>query len=699
MRCEISLSLAACVLVSCKAPENIGREGPISAVSMTQLQRRARQFNSVIGEPGIEKTPADIQQSVSNAIAQVNHALALMEKRDSHPATFANTAEVLDDLSWELSCTRNRLWLISAASTNKTLRETAAEAIQRLPQQNPGGEAAYAALKSVAADHPRLNDEDARLLNYMVRDYQRAGFDLPKAARDKITQMRQRLAGLLIDFDKNLAAAQDPVKFTKAELEGVPDSLLNEKGVKTGEDEYTVRSFQFQALMENARREETRKRMFIAHCNRAAGKNTSVVQQILELRAGIAHDLGYKSWADYAIEPRMAKTAANARRFCENLRDGLQTRFEAELKQLAALKARDTGDPNAKIQWWDTDYYGEQLRKEKFDVDSGQLRVFFPCERVLAGMLAIYERVFGLEIKRVHSSCPWADDLRLYAVSDAQTGAPMGLVYLDMFMRNGKKADNEEDTLVPGKRLPNGLYQRPVALVLFHLPPPESGEPPLLTHNEVVSLFHEFGHALHDVLTRANYSIFAGTRVPRDFVEAPSQMLEKWAWDKQVLDSFAADYRDPSRKIPPPVLNQLKAAELETAAIRYRWEAAWALADLALHTEVKEGVDSVKLSNQILGEVFLPVPEGTAAVTGFELLPRYDAACYGYPWAEAIAADMGMVFEKSPKGYFDQQAGLRLRREIYETGNSRDVNESIEKFLGRPQSIKPFLKELGVEDH
>jgi thimet oligopeptidase len=679
--------------------EKNGREGSTSAASMTQLQRSAQQFNSVICEPAIEKTPADIQQSVSNTIARVNHALALMGKRDSRPATFADTAGVLDDLSWELSCTRNRLWLISATSTNKTMREAAAEAIKRLPRQHPGGEAAYAALKAFTAGNPRLSDEDAGLLRYMVKDYQRAGFDLPKAARDKITQMRQRLAGLLMDFDNNLAVAQGPVKFTKAELEGVPDSLLNEKGVKTGEDEYTVRSFQFQALMGNARREETRKRMFIAYCNRAASVNRSVVQQILELRAGIAHELGYKSWADYAIEPRMAGTAANARQFCENLRDGLQPGFEAELKQLAALKARDTGDPNAKIQWWDTDYYGEQLRKEKFHVDSGQLRVFFPYERVLAGMFAIYERVFGLEIKRIDPSCPWADDLCLYAVSDAQTGAPMGLVYLDMFARDGKKADNEEDTLIPGKRLPNGLYQRPVALLSFHLPLPEPGKPPLLTHREVVSLFHEFGHALHDVLTRANYSTFAGTRVPRDFVEAPSQMLEKWAWDKQVLDSFAADYRDPFRKIPSPVLNQLKAAELATAAIRYRWEVAWALADLALHTEVKEGVDSVKLCNQILGEVFLPVPEGTAAVTGFELLPRYAAACYGYPWAEAIAADMETVFEKSPKGFFDQQAGLRLRREIYETGNSRDVNESIGKFLGRPQSIKPFLKELGVEDH
>jgi thimet oligopeptidase len=687
--------LAASLLVSCKAVETMDRQQASNAASLPQLQREAWRFNSVIREPRIEKTSAKIQQSVSNTIAQVNSTLAIIEKRDSHQATFENTVKILDDLYWELSCTRNRLWLISETSPNKVLRESAVAGMKRLPAPPLGGETVYAALESFAAGHPRLRDQDARLLGYIEQDYRHAGFGLPKADCDKIMKMRQRLAGLLSDFDNNLNAAQDPVKFSKAELEGVPDSVLDGKGVKTGDDEYTIRSFQFQTIMENARREDTRKRMFIAHCNRAAGKNTLVVQQILELRAGIAHDLGYKSWADYAIEPRMAKTAANALQFCETLRDELQPSFEHEIKKLAALKARDTGDSNATINWWDTDYYGEQLKREKFHVDSEQLRVFFPYERVLTGMFSVYERVFGLEIKRVNWICSWADDLRLYAVCDAATGEPMGLVYLDM-AHNGK--DNGESPLIPGKRLPNGMYQRPVALLSFHLPEPEPGKPLLLTHREVVYLFHEFGHVLHEVLTRADYSTFAGTRVPRDFVEAPSQMLEKWAWDKQVLDTFAADYRDPSKKIPPSVLNQLKAAELETAAIRYRWEVAWALTDLVLHTKVKEGVDCVKVSNQILSDVFLPLPQGTASVTGFELLPRYDAACYGYPWSEAIAADMAEVFEESSNGFFDEQTGLRLRREIYETGNSHDVNESIEKFLGRPQSIKPFLKELGVED-
>jgi thimet oligopeptidase len=696
MRCEIPLLLAASLLASCKTVERIDRDRGLSAASLSQLQRQARQFHSVIAEPRLETTPAEIQQAVSNTLAQVNTALGVLANRDPRQATFANTVRVLDDLSWQLSCTGNRLWLISATSANQALGESAAEAIQRLPQPPLGGEAAYRALKAFAARARRLNKEDARLLSYLVRDYRRAGFDLPKTARAKITEMRRRLAGLIVEFDNHLAAAQDPVKFTQAELEGVPDRVLSEKGVKTGENEYTVRGSQFQTLMENARREATRECMFIAYCNRAATENAPVVQEILELRAGIAHALGYRSWADYAIEPRMAATAATARLFCEHLRDELQPQFKRELEELAALKAKDTGDPNARINWWDTDYYQEQLRRQKFNLDSEQLRVSFRYERVLAGMFSICEHVFGLEIKRVTPAYPWTDQLQLDAISDAHTGAPLGLVYLDMFARDGKKADNEESVLIPGKRLPNGSYQRPVALLWFHLPSLEPGQPLLLTHGEVLSLFHEFGHALHELLTRANYSTFAGTRVPRDFVEAPSQMLEKWAWDSHVLDNLAADYRDPSKKIPPSVLSRLKTARLGTIAIRYRWEVAWALADLALHTEVNEAVDSVKVANQILSDAFLPLPEGTASVTGFEPLPRYAAACYGYLWSEAIAADMATVFEQSPKGLFDAPAGLRLRREIYEMGNSREVNESVEKFLGRPPSLKPFLQELGI---
>jgi thimet oligopeptidase len=205
---------------------------------------------------------------------------------------------------------------------------------------------------------------------------------------------------------------------------------------------------------------------------------------------------------------------------------------------------------------------------------------------------------------------------------------------------------------------------------------------------------------MHTILTQAKYSRFSGTSVPQDFVEAPSQMLENWPWDKDVLDSFAADYRDPAKKIPPEILNQLKASRLATMGTYYRRQLSFALTDLALHTEIHatNADQVVPLSNQVLSDVCLPVPPDTAFVAYFGHLIGYGAGYYGYAWADAIAADMATVFENSPDGYFDKKAGMRMRKEIYSVGDSRDINVSIEKFLGRPRSLEPFLKKIGVSN-
>jgi thimet oligopeptidase len=203
---------------------------------------------------------------------------------------------------------------------------------------------------------------------------------------------------------------------------------------------------------------------------------------------------------------------------------------------------------------------------------------------------------------------------------------------------------------------------------------------------------------MHSILTRSPYSRFSGTSVPRDFVEAPSQMLENWVWDKRVLDSFAADYRDPSKKIPAEILAKLREAKLAVEGTRYRRQLSFGLMDLTLHSKINEQNASTALpmANKILSDVFFPMAPDTAFVAYFGHLMHYDAGYYGYAWADAIAADMATVFEKAPNGYFDKEAGRRLRKEIYEVGDSRDVNISIEKFLGRPRSLEPFLRKLGI---
>lgn len=678
-------------------------QGVTGANELSQFEARAAKFKSVIQLPLFETATNQIQTSLQQIIASGNSALDSLAATDLHKVTFQNTAGALDDIAYRIGLTANRFSVIKETSQDAAMRDAATEAVKQLEEWVVGldyREDVYKVLKAYADRQPKLKAEDAKLLFETMRDYRRAGLELPKTQRDEIERMRKELSSLTIDFESNVTKAEKPVKFTKAELEGVSDSLLEQ--MKTGEDEYTVMAnitVQYVNVMENAKREQTRKRLLIEHDNLARKENIPLLEKILPLRDDIAKKLGYKTWADYQTEVKMVKNAATAIDFLERLKTGLQPKFDAELAAFRQIKARETGDSNAQIYIWDWRYFSNQLKKEKYTVDAEQLRVYFPYQRVLEGMFNIYQTIFGLKFQRVEAPYKWVSDLQLYAVSDSKTDEPLGLFYLDMFPREGKYNHFAQFGLIEGKQLADGKYQRPVCALICNFPAPTKDKPSLLAHSDVETLFHEFGHAMHTILTRAKYGRFSGTSVPRDFVEAPSQMLENWVWDKRVLDSFAADYRDPSKKIPAEILAKLKESRLATEGTRYRRQLSFGLTDLELHTEIHDNnaAEALPLSNKVLSEVFLPLAPDTAFVAYFGHLMGYDAGYYGYAWADAIAADMATVFEHAPNGYFDETAGRRLRTEVYEPGDSRDVNISIEKFLGRKRSLNPFLKKIGIE--
>ncbi|MFM1767927.1 MAG: hypothetical protein RJA22_456 [Verrucomicrobiota bacterium] len=708
----LSALLVAALPAQAASPNPSPRPAPAMPPSTSQLpvttleafQASAKKFRSVVALPQLETSPAQIQASVTNTIARANAALDRVAACQGDDLTFARTVGALDDLGHEVGLTANRLQLLKETSTNAAVRDAATEAAKTLSEWSVGTEYredVYQAVRRFADRQPRLAGEQAKLLKEVLRDYKRAGLTLPKAGREEVERLRKELTRLVTDYEANVTKAQKALKFTLAELEGVPQSFLDQKGVKTGPDEYTIMAnitFHYISVMDNAKREATRQRLLVEHDNLARAENTPLLQKILELRDRIARQLGYASWADFQIEPKMAKTAARAIEFCEELQRGLQPKFAAEVEEFRTIKARETGDANAKINVWDWRYYNNQLKKEKYTVDTEALRVFFPYERCLAGMFNVYQGIFGLRFERMEPPAKWCDDLELYAVSDSKTGEPLGCFYLDMFPREGKYHHFAQFGLIEGKLLPGGDYQRPTVALVCNFPPPAPGKPSLLSHSDVETLFHEFGHAMHSILTRATIARFAGTSVPRDFVEAPSQMLEFWVWDKGILDGFAADYRDPSKKVPAETLAKMKAAKLATSGAFYRRQLSFALTDLTLHTQIRDGAgtDAIQLANRKLGEVFLPMAPDTAFVCYFGHLMGYDAGYYGYAWAEAIAADMATVFEKSPRGFQDTEAGRRLRDEIYAVGDSRDATESIEKFLGRRQSVEPFLMKVGI---
>ena len=691
----------AAVLSACSS---VPQPKPIPNGSLEQFQKRAEKFNEVVTVPTFETTPDAVAITATNLIVAGNAALDRVGQLKAGKVNFTNTIRALDDMGYEMGLAANRLSLIEQTSTNAAVREAATDAIKKLSEWSVGidyREDVYAAVKQFAATQPQLAGEDKKLLDETLRDYRRAGLELPKEQRDEVEKLRKELTVLETDFQNNVTKAHQELKFTKAELAGVPEDFLAQQGIKTGPDEYTLKAnitFHYIMVEDNAKLEATRQRMITAQCNLARAENIPLLQKILVLRDDIAHRLGYANFADYATETRMVKNGTAAIEFLQSLKTGLQPKFDAELEEFRQLKSKETGDANAKIYVWDWRYFANELKKTKYNVDAEQLRVYFPMDRVLEGLFAIYQHIFGLKFARVAAPYKWVGDLQLYTVSDAKTGEPLGLFYLDMFPREGKYNHFAQFGIIEGKRLPDGKYQRPVCALVCNFPPPQPDKPSLMSHDEVETIFHEFGHAMHTILTRAQYSRFSGTSVPQDFVEAPSQMLENWPWDKNVLDSFAADYRDPKKKIPQEILAQLKNSRLATEGMRYRRQLSFGLMDLTLHTQIHAtNVDEVvPLSNKILSDVSLPVPPDTAFVAYFGHIIGYGSGYYGYAWADAIAADMATVFENSPGGYFDKTAGMRMRNEIYAVGDSRDTNESIEKFLGRPRSLTPFLKKIGV---
>ncbi len=675
-----------------------------STLTMTQVEAMYKDTPIVFDLPFYENSIEALKQTEKETLAQADAALTGLVAQDPAKVTLASTFLALDRIAGGVSDTAQRIGLLQSTHPEKAVRDAAAEVAVALDNWGIAleyREDVYRVLKTFVDTKPALAGQDARVVEEMMRDYRRAGLTLPADQRAQVEAMRKELGEMLTTFQQNIAAATAPLIFTAADLEGVPASFLASPGVKQDDGTYKVMgniTWHYIAVLENARNPETRRKLTIARQQLAKDENLPLLTDMVMLRARIASLLGYATWADYQTETRMSGSAAKALSFENELVAGLEAKMKSEWETLRQVKVRETGSAQAQLEAWDVAYYTNQLTKEKYSIDTDALRVYFPYSETLHGMFRIYERIFGLTFAEVQPPQVWFSDVKLYLVTDATTRQPMGMFYLDMFPREGKYNHFACFGIRDQRQLDDGRTVLPLVSLVCNFPPPKPDEPSLLSHDNVETLFHEFGHVMHKMLGRSNYQRISSFAVPRDFVEAPSQMLENWVRDKKVLDTFAADYRDPSRKIPADVIDRLNEVRQATSGMFYRRQLSYGLLDLTLHTlpasDVRPDVNG--LANDVLARVSYPPPPDTAFAAYFGHLAGYDAGYYGYLWALAIATDLASVFESAPEGFLDPSVGLRLRNEVYGVANTRDVNESVEKFLGRPRSITPFLKFLGA---
>lgn len=554
----------------------------------------------------------------------------------------------------------------------------------------------YMALK----DQKGRNADEQRLVKETLHDFERNGMSLPDEKLKQFRELSQKLDRLKNEFNKNINEDKSEALFTEAELDGVtPDYIKNLPRNEQGLARVPTRSSDFLEVMQRAHNPETRKKMIIAVYNVGGKKNIEVLEQALLLRQQLAALLGYKTWADYRTADYIAKNSANVKAFLGGLKAKLSAGNQADVKQLLNFKKEI--EPGATtLEQWDLWYMPFQMRAKKMDLNLDEVREYFPADTVIQGMFRVYEELLSVTFREVPNVKAWDPAVRQFEVIDKKDGRTIAYFYLDLYGRDGKYRGAAHAALTKGRRLKDGSYSVPVSVLFANLSKGTTDKPALMTFGEraeVNTLFHEFGHAMHHTLTRAPYASLSGTAVKRDFVEAPSQMLENWLYDSKIVNRLSGHYLDSTKKIPAEMLKKLIEQKDFQKARNYTRQLLLGTFDFTINT-LKGPVDTLKLYQKMYREITgAPQMPGVIFPASFgHLMGGYDAGYYGYLWSQVYAEDMFTVFQK--EGLTSPVAGAKYRKYILERGNMEEPMELVTKFLGRKSNSKAFFKSLGIKN-
>lgn len=648
-------------------------------------------------------------QTIDGAIARANEAIAKIVAIPDADRTFDNTIVAIDDLLSRFEQESSMLIFMSNVHPDASVREVSQAAEQAATNfyvELSKREDLYKAVRSFADGRgatERRGGEDARLLSFLLRDYKRAGMDLPKAQRDQLGEIQKEIGKLGIEFSKNIAEDDGVVMLTEAELAGVPrellDTLPHNAGVYAVGLSYPI----YTPVMENCSVESTRQKMWMAYKRRAGKKNVAVLEKAIKLRAQAATMLGYPHCAAYEIETRMAKNYETVQKFYETLRPLVRKKAQLDFDQFTNAKRELTKNADATLKPWDFFYIKNELLKSKYAVDSEKVREYFPMEAVVDGLFSVTQSLYGLQYKDVTATKAgtpqrplWHQDVKLYEVYDKKSGAMIGEFYLDMYPRENKYTHAAQWSLVNHKVWSDGKVTTPLAALVCNFTKPTSDKPSLLQHEEVETFFHEFGHCLHTIVSTAKYNRFAGTNTELDFVEAPSQMFENWVWNEEVLNTFARHYKT-GDKLPKSLLDGMIAAKNLGSGLDAENQFYYALTDLTYQTTSDGNVDTTAIATDIYPQVQLYDfrPEGTFYHASFGHLMGYQAGYYSYMWSLVYASDMFQRFKEL--GMLSPEAGMYYRDKIISQGGTRDAMDLVKDYLGREPKLDAFLVQLGLD--
>lgn len=586
--------------------------------------------------------------------------------------------------------------------TDADVRDAGQAAEERLAKWAVGvafNEDLYRAVRAFAEtpEAAALHGERQRLLEHWLRDFRRAGHELPPADKAELETLRHRLVELEVAFARNINDDQEGIEVTREGLDGLPDEYIERlpPGSDPGTYEVGIKRPEYIPFLAQATDRALREKLFRRNWTSAEGTNRPLLEEALEIRRRIAQLFGLPTWAHYVLEVKMAGSPERVEEFYEQIVP--PTRAAAE-REVAALQARAEKDGViGPIQAWDWAYYDNLQSREEHGVDQDQVCAYLPLEPVIDGLFALTAEVFGLEYRQVPDAQAWHESVTLYEIRDKSSGELIAHFYADLFPRDGKFYHAAAFPLVIGHRRADGSYQTPVSAIVANLTPPGPDRPSLLRHGphgEVETLFHEFGHILHESLTRAESTRFSGAGTERDFVEAPSQIMQHWVWEPSVLGRFAR-HHETGDPLPDDLAERMVGSRYLNVGLRAAWQISFGAEDMAMHAS-REPVDIDTAMRDAFKVTSLPYPEGTCSVASFgHLMGGYDAGYYGYLWAEVIGDDLWGRFVS--EGITSPRVGMAYRRAILEPNGARSGDEMVADFLGRPASVENYLRMRDLE--
>ncbi len=646
-----------------------------------------------------------IAREVDKVIAHAREEIAAFLAIEDKERTFENTAQKLDAIYGmsNLAILCGLISILEMVSPDEAIRNAAHEAIIKLQDFMVGELSnnveifkAFKAYVEQKSHEEQLTDKQRYFLTETLDSFKRAGLDLPAEQLEEVKAIKKELAALVLDFDTTIAADQPQLIIAPADLAGLPQDLIDsfEKD-EQGNCKVTVNPPTMMKVSQNCSVAETRKRMSRAYNNRAYPKNDALLKEIIAKRDVLAKKLGKSSYAELDLADQMVKTPEQAYTFLNDLLAKVKAKVEQEFAILTSDLPESVTLQDGKMFPWDGAYVANEYKKKHLQIDEQKIAEYFPMDKTVKGLLSIYEKFFSLRFEQKEISGLWHKDVNVLEVYSTLDDSFLGYLLLDLFPRPFKYTHACHSTLIPSVYGTNGEIKPALSIVIANFPRAVGDKPALLERDHVSTFFHEFGHALHALLGRTQLSTQSGTSVKTDFVELPSQMLEEWLEEKEILAMVSSHYKT-GEPLPDELIKKIIALKQFDAGSFVQTQAYYALISLNIHAPGadKDVYEIMKKLYTTLRPHMIFDPENHFYAS-FGHLTGYGAKYYGYLWSKVFALDLFAQIKKA--GLLNPAIGEKYVAEVIGQGGSVDPNDLLQNFLGRKPNQEAFLTDLGLK--